>query len=172
MILPEELTVIGEIIKTHGINGELSATMDSEVDPDELRCIVLTMDGIPVPFFIESWRTRGAESILLTLEGIESDSEASLLTGKEIFAFKKDLPENENGDGFFAGDLIGWTLEANGSEIGTIENFDDSTINLLLIVRDKSEKNILIPLAEEFIEGLDFEKKIISMDLPEGLLTL
>lgn len=172
MILPEELTVIGEIIKTHGINGELSATMDPEVDPDELRCIVLTMDGIPVPFFIENWRTRGSESILLTLEGIESDSEASLLTGKEIFAFKKDLPENENGDGFFAGDLIGWTLKANGSEIGTIENFDDSTINLLLIVRDKSEKNILIPLAEEFITGLDFEKKIISMDLPDGLLTL
>lgn len=173
MIFPEHLAAVGNVIKAHGINGEIAAMLDPGIDPDEIRCIVLMMDGIPVPFFIEQWRTRGSESVLLTLDGVTSEQKAKALAGKEIYVLREDLPERDpDDDGLYAADLIDWNLTADGVNIGRIIGFDDSTINLLLIVRTTEDKEIFIPLAEEFITGLDREKKVIEMTLPEGLLSL
>lgn len=173
MILPDQLIPVGKIIKTHGINGELSATLDSEVDPDSLRCIVLIMEGIPVPFFIEQWRTRGTEAVLMNLEEVDTEDKARLLTGKDIYVFRDDLPEREPDEsGFYASDLIGWTLIADGAELGKIISFDDSTINILLIVENAGGKQFYIPVAEEFITSVDSENKTIEMNLPTGLLEI
>lgn len=173
MILPEELTHIGTILKPHGINGEISATLDPEIDPDRLRCIVLMMEGIPVPFFIEQWRTRGSEAVLLSIEGIDSEIEAKMICGKDVFAFKEDLPESEEDEnGFYVADLIGWTLFADGNELGRIISFDDSTMNVLLIVENTDGKQLYIPVAEEFITDLNHKDKTIAMSLPEGLAEL
>ena len=60
MITPDILTSIGTFFKPHGIKGEISATLDYDIDPSELRCIVLEIDGIIVPFFVDSRRPKGA----------------------------------------------------------------------------------------------------------------
>ncbi len=57
-------------------------------------------------------------------------------------------------------------------EIGTITSVDDSTANVLFEVKTPLGDNILIPAAEEFIQNMDTEKKIITVSLPEGLLDL
>jgi len=63
MIRRDELTPIGTIYKPHGINGEVTATFEQGVDPESLRCIVLDRDGIFVPFFINSIRSRGSQAV-------------------------------------------------------------------------------------------------------------
>ncbi len=52
MIAAESLTEIGHFVKPHGINGELSAVIDRDIDIDSLRCIVVSIDGIFIPFFL------------------------------------------------------------------------------------------------------------------------
>ena len=56
MILKEELTEIGRFGKPHGIQGEINATVDDDVDVDAINRIVVNIDGIYVPFFIRSIR--------------------------------------------------------------------------------------------------------------------
>ena len=77
--------------------------------------------------------------------------------------------------GFYLSDLIGYNLEVkNLGVIGKISDFDDSTENYLLIV-DSTEnegKKIFIPLAQEFITGIDDIARKLEMDLPEGLIEL
>ena len=55
-------------------------------------------------------------------------------------------------------------------EIGTIVDIDDSTENVLFVVEDAEEREVLIPIAEEFIDGIDHDGRCIYMNLPLGLL--
>ena len=48
---------------------------------------------------------------------------------------------------------------------------DQSTANALFVVETESGE-VLIPVAEEYITGIDHDRKIISLKLPEGLLDL
>lgn len=179
MILKSDILEIGSTLKPHGINGEISADIDEGIDPSELRCIVLSIDGIFVPFFIESVRSRSASTWLLTIDGVSSDSEAKQLCGKPIYALKADLnlADDDGDDGaFYLSDMIGFqAVDPEGNTIGYVSGFDDSTDNTLLILNtrpDDSGENILVPAADEFFNDIDTNNKTITLSLPEGLINL
>lgn len=176
MITVNELVEIGKFNKPHGIAGEVNATIDRDVDVSSLKCIVLDVDGIYVPFFIESFRSKGVDSCLLTIDGICSEDDASRLSKKTIYALKKDcaLPDDDGSDddGMYAEDFIGYTIsDTGGNVIGKIEDVDDSTDNVLFIVRT-DEKNVYIPVADEFIVRIDSDALMVAMELPSGLIDL
>ncbi len=176
MIRDNELSVIGRTLKPHGINGEISATVDSDVDLDDLRCIVLDIDGIYVPFFINSYRSRGSEAVLITIDGIKDENQAAAVCGLDIHALKSDLGEQgslDGDDGFYMSDLIGFKLlDQAGHTVGTISGYDDSTANTLLIVDNEEGESIYVPIADELINDFDAEARVISINVPEGLLEL
>ena len=84
MILEKELFKAGKINKTHGVNGELNCAIDADTI-DRAEYMVLDMDGIFVPFFIENIRVKSTNSSLITLEDIENETEARKLIGKDIY---------------------------------------------------------------------------------------
>ena len=176
MILSSELIAIGILIKPHGIKGEINMQFDRDVDVSTLRCIVLNIDGIYVPFFVDSLRPRSSESILITISGVDSDVKAQELCGKDVFALRSDIQSNyskENSEeGFYLSDLIGYTLiDEEDNKVGIVDAYDDSTENWLLIVK-KANSLIYVPVADEFILDVDNEKQIIYMNLPDGLMDL
>lgn len=172
MILRREIEPVGRIIKTHGIKGELNAEWLADVEPAELRCLIFDIDGIFVPFFLSSSRPRGTESYLLTFDGIDDERKAASLTGHDIYALRDELPEQQARDGFYADDLIGFATIANGKPLGTIEAYDDSTANVLFIVRRADGRQTYIPAAAEFIDSIDGEARTIAMTLPQEILTI
>ncbi len=180
MIKNSEIVAVGSLLKPHGIKGEIVADMDQDIDPGKLRCIVLDIDGIFVPFFISGIRNGASSSTLLTIDGITDENEAKELCGKEIFALKSDVPEVSADDegGFYLAHLIGFNVESDsGKIIGKIEDYDDSTSNVLLIVcpEDKSAGSsgqVYIPLADEYITEIDADNRTIKMSLPAGRIDL
>ncbi len=176
MILQRELSPIGRTLKPHGINGEISAAVDSDIDIDNLRCIVLDIDGIFVPFFLSSFRARGSEAVLLTIDGVTNENEAASLCGLDIFALREDLgdlADEDSEDGFYLSDLVDFTLlDENGVKVGRVTGYDDSTANTLLRVECENGANVFVPIADELVEAIDIENKTISINLPEGLLDL
>ena len=58
--------------------------------------------------------------------------------------------------------------EDSGKTIGRIAAIDDSTVNLLFELEDGR----LIPANDDLIHHIDMKGKTITMDLPEGILTL
>ena len=178
MIVENEIYPIGRTIKPHGINGEIAASIDGAIDIAALKCIVFDIDGIFVPFFISSFRSRGSEAVLLTIDGISDENQASSLCNKDIYALRSDIGDidkdtiDEDG-GFYMSDLIGFTLlDEHNNEIGSITSYDDSTANSLLIIKDKVDNIRYVPIADELIEDIDPENKTISINVPEGLLDL
>ena len=175
MITPDILTSIGTFFKPHGIKGEISATLDYDIDPSELRCIVLEIDGIIVPFFVDSSRPKGASLWLVKLDGVDSEKSASAFSNHEIYAITAELPEglvDEGEDGLYLYDLEGYTLKEDENVIGTIDGVDDSTANILLIVKTPAGGTVYVPFAEEFLTDIDKDNHTITMTLPEGLIDL
>lgn len=175
MIGQSEIMPIGLLLKPHGIKGEITMQVDADIDLRELRCIVLDIDGIYVPYFIDSVRPRSSESVLVTISDIDTEEKAQELCGKEVYALRADVPNADGDDdgGFFLADLVGYNIETTGNGcIGEIIAYDDSTENVLIVVRSLAGKTIYIPIADEFIDGIDPDKKVVMMDLPEGLIDL
>lgn len=180
MIKASEIVAVGSLLKPHGVKGEIVADLDQDFKLEKLRCIVLDIDGIFVPFFISGIRTGASSSTLLTIDGITNENEAKELCGKEIYALMSDVPDvpADDEDGFYLADLIGFSVKTDsGIIIGIIEDYDDSTSNVLLIVspEDKSARSsgqLYIPLADEYITEIDADNRTIKMSLPSGLLDL
>ena len=168
MIRKEDVYKIGKLGKTHGIKGEISMQVDDDVfDRVDADYLVLELDGIMVPFFMEEYRFKTDETALVKFEGIDTQERARELTGTEVF-FPRELAESDDSDELSYAQLVGYTVvNANtGKEVGKIEYVDEQTINIMFELEDGT----LLPASEELIADIDTEKKEITIDIPEGLL--
>lgn len=167
------LTPAGEFNKPHGIKGEISASFDPRVDVGALKCVVAEVNGLFVPFFIDAIRSRGADAVLLTIDGITDENEAKLLSRKPLYLLNGDaaLAADDEDDGFYAEDLVGFSaLDEDGTVIGKIAGVDSTTANVLFVIDRPDGSEALVPVADEFIDGIDPESATITLRLPDGLL--
>lgn len=177
MINQEDIVKIGRFIKPHGVKGELSLLTDTDVlDESEDLYVICDMDGILVPFFVEEYRYKTDTVILVKLEGVDSEEEARMFLGKDVFYPLEAINEEEEeavGEEDLPWDhLIGYGVtDIHQGYVGQVTGVDTSTINILLRV-DREGKEILIPVAEELITDVDPEAALLTVDLPEGLLEL
>lgn len=167
------LTPAGEFNKPHGIKGEISASFDPRVDVGALKCVVAEVNGLFVPFFIDAIRSRGADAVLLTIDGITDENEAKLLSRKPLYLLNGDaaLAADDEDDGFYAEDFVGFSaLDEDGAVIGKIAGVDSTTANVLFVIDRPDGSEALVPVADEFIDGIDPESATITLRLPDGLL--
>ena len=177
MITREELIGIGHYNKAHGINGEISATID--VEPElvrDLSCLVSEIDGIFVPFFVESLRSKTSDTVLLTIDGIDNEQDAMRLVNHDIFALKREYrqeSEEADADGYPLDYFIGFDLnDEQGNRVGQIVDVNEQTENAIFIIERDDESELLVPASDDLIVEFDLDKKIMVMDLPDGLLEL
>lgn len=172
MIRQEEVYKIGKIGKPHGVKGEMTLFFDDDVfDRVNAEYLVLSIDGILVPFFMEEWRFKSGETALVKFSDIDSKEAASELTGCEVF-FPKHL--SDRGEDELTWDEIrGFSVvDHNRGLIGTVEAVDESTVNVLLEVKTCEGSIILVPANEDIIMDVDAEAKSIEVMLPDGLIDL
>ena len=151
---------------TGGLAISLYTTFPEDFDPQEDPLFV-EIGSLAVPLYMESFEKRGVSGANVRFADFDNTRRAEELIGKELFI---ELAEDEDDDEFYMEDLIGFSVEA-GKFKGEIIDFYDSELNPLFGV-DFGEGERLIPAAEEFIAQIDFDKGIIRMVLPEGLLEL
>ena len=169
MIRKEEVFKIGVINKPHGIKGEVSFTFTDDIF-DRVDCdyLILLMDGILVPFFMEEYRFRSDNVALVKFEDIDTAEEARRFTNVEVYFPKKFMDEQEDVTSwnFF----IGFRVEdVHHGYLGEITDVDDTTINVLFSI-EKDGEELLLPAHEEFIIDLDRKKKVMKVDVPDGLI--
>jgi ribosome maturation factor rimM len=136
--------------------------------------IICDMDGILVPFFIESYRPRGAASLLVKLEYVDDERAARRFVHRTVYYPIDRLPENdsEGADDPAWECFVGYQLtDAAGREVGRVTAVDASTANVLFRV-DREGHELLIPVASEVMHGVDHAARRIAVAVPEGLLDL
>lgn len=167
MILEKEIFKAGKINKTHGVNGELNCAIDADTI-DRAEYMVLDMDGIFVPFFISNIRVKSSNSVLLTLEDIETETDARNLVGKDIY-LPIHLMSDE--DMLSYEYFVGFTVVNADEKLGEISFVDDQTVNILFGI-SAEDSDILLPAVEDFIMEVDNENKILYTNYPNELVEL
>ncbi|MCD8193744.1 MAG: ribosome maturation factor RimM [Tannerellaceae bacterium] len=173
MIREEEVVKIGYFAKPHGIKGEISLVTQYNVfDAAEQPYLVCDMEGILVPFFIEEYRYKTDQVMLVKLEDIDDESAAARFSNKEVFYKLTELEGGVLQKEFTWDDFIGYTvIDTEVGEIGPVTDVDESTLNVLFNI-DRHGEEVLIPVADEFIEAVDHTARTLTLTLPEGVLDL
>ena len=95
MIRQEEVYKIGRLGKAHGVKGEVSLQFDDDIfDRVDADYLVLDIDGILVPFFMEEYRFRSDAVALVKFEDIDTQQRASELTGCDVY-FPRALADED-----------------------------------------------------------------------------
>lgn len=180
MITEQEISAAGTFTKTHGIKGELNALLAIDAAFfEENPMFICDMEGIYVPFFIESIRLKGSEAALIMPSDVKSEEQAKPFVGKTIYVLKDRLLQYDRDDssdfeqGAYADDLIGYDVhDISKGFLGSITGIEDSTANMLFIIRTPADKTLYIPVADPFIIDINPDSKTITTSIPEGLVEL
>lgn len=173
MIRRDNVYKIGKLGKPHGVKGEITfAITDDVFDRVDADYLVLDIDGILVPFYLEEYRFKNDDNVLVKFEDIDTQEQVRAYTGCEVY-FPRHLSDSDEENMSWA-EIIGFQLvdAVSGRVVGTIDHVNDSTLNLLFEITSPEGEALLIPANNDLIEEVDIEKKMIRMAIPEGLLEL
>jgi len=102
---------VAQVLKSNGTDGELVMGF-REIAPEDINLnepVFIVFDGLPVPFFIESFTKRGNSKALVRLTDICSMEDVEEIAGKAVYVEDDSLPElSLEEDGYAA--LVGWTV--------------------------------------------------------------
>ena len=166
MIRREDVYKIGAIGKAHGVKGEVTVFVDDDIfDRTDSEYLLLDIDGILVPFFMEEYRLKFC--------GIDTQEKARELTGCGVFFPRSEAAGDDDGMLSWA-EVVGYIIKdtTSGTTVGTICSVDTSTENILFEVTEEDGDIRLVPANPELIADIDTESRTIAMALPEGLLSL
>ena len=171
------MTKVARINRLFGVDGTVMVTLYRDF-PDDFRLdmpLFVEMDSLEVPLYCERMEYRGTNSAIIRFEDIDTPERAAELLHCELYLHDS---EDDADDEFRLEDLIGFEVEAaaagsEGTMRGRISDFYDSEANPLLGIEfEGREGETLVPAAEEFIAGIDFDRRRMKLILPEGLLDL
>lgn len=172
MIRQDEVYKIGKIGKAHGVKGEVTLRFTDDVfDRVDAEYLILNVDGILVPFFMDEYRFRSEETALVKFCDIDTVERASELTGCDVF-FPRSLAPVDDEEMTWS-QIVGYTLidvddDGKEKEVGRIDDVDDSTDNVLLTL----DGGQLVPAAYDLIADIDHDSRKLYMNLPDGILDL
>lgn len=172
MIKREEVYKIGLFNKPHGIHGELQFTFTDDIfDRVDGEYFICLLDGIFVPFYIEEYRFRSDTTALVKLEGVDTVERARIFTNVEVY-YPVEHAAGDETKGLSWNFFVGFSVHtAQGDNLGEVVEIDDSTVNVLFVIEGEG-KEILIPARQEFVSDVDRMHKVITVNLPHGMLEL
>ena len=182
----DDLQQVAQVLKSNGTDGELVMGF-RDIAPEDINLeepVFIVFDGLPVPFFIESFSKRGNTKALVHLTDICSMEDVEEISGKAVYISSDSIPEMSlEEDGYAA--LVGWTVlnPTDGYsglpededisqaliEVGEITDFIEIPNNPCIEV-ETINGAVMLPLHEDLILSVDPEYQEIIMQIPAGLI--
>lgn len=163
---------IGKFVAAHGVKGELvlKHELGKRTSLKGLHAVfVEERKNSFLPWFIETAKMKSEEEVLIKLEGVSTREAALKLTQKEVWLTEADVKKFSAKSSPI--NLLGYTVINNKEPVGEILEIIEQPHQLLCRI-DIKGKEVLIPLNENFLQGINHEKKQVNVDLPEGLIEI
>ncbi|NCA85623.1 MAG: 16S rRNA processing protein RimM [Clostridia bacterium] len=169
----ENCLLLGAITKANRKTGQL--TISTGQQPAEkfadIKTLFLEIDGGLVPFFVEQQSGSGSGQLRVWLQDYKTPEAAQQLTGYQVYIAEADLPVAKS-DRLYQHQLTDYSIvDKTAGTLGKVTDLIESTEQVLLLVEHNGGE-VLIPFVEDFIVKIDKSKKILYLDLPEGLIEL
>ena len=156
--------LIGKIVNTHGIKGEVRILSDFKYkDRIFKKGMNIYIGKNKVCEEINSYRHHKIFE-MITMCGYNDINEVLKYKGDYVFINREDLILNENE--YLDEDIIGLNVYVNDIYLGTVKKIDNHNGNQILVVVS-DEKRYLIPYNFDIILSINLnDKKIIVRDIP------
>lgn len=175
MIRREDCIKIGEISKTHNLQGAVVVYTDNDLlEQYRDEPVFILLEGAPVPFFIaENGLTeRKPSSYIVKFDYVDSKKQADCLVGKDLFMNKEFVEEEEEEVSFELEELIGYSvMDLLTQEIGEVVDVANYSGNVVFSIQIFS-KEILLPYSEHYVKDILPEEQLIHVNIPEEIKEL
>ncbi len=168
---PSKFARVGWVKDAHGLRGELYVRLQAKsadwlTDNLTLR---LQKEGAEAFDFAVEKAKPFKDGLIVKLEDMKDRTAAERWKGAQV-SIPSELLVAEPGERVFLDQLLGFQVLDGGVSVGEVVGFSSNGPQDLLNVRRIDGREALVPLVDDYLEELDFEKKEIHMTLPPGLL--
>ncbi len=166
----EKYFVIGQIVNTQGIKGEMRVvpSTDDITRFERLDYVYVERRGELAKMNITSVRYH-KQFVLIKLEGVNDMTAAEGFKGAYLKVTEDmAIPCAENE--YYIRDLLGMTVKTPENEvIGTLSDVIETGANDVYVVKREGKKDLLLPAIKSCITNVDVENNVMLAVVPEGL---
>lgn len=156
--------LVGKIIGTHGIKGELKIKSDTSFDRFKVGNTLYIEKQIPIT--INSVRVHKG-MVLITINNLQNINDVLEYVNKEIYV-PHNRSELKDGE-FYYEDLIGLQcFNQNNVNIGEVNDLIEVPQGLILEIK-KDNKTFMVPYVKAFVKKINIHEQKIYIEEIEGL---
>ncbi len=163
---------IGKLVAPHGVAGTviLEHALGKAITFKGVDALFVEKQaGSFIPYFIESASAKTDTITHLQMEGVKTREAANFLTSKKVWLPQADFQKLVEKNSPLA--LLGYMVQDAGKDIGIIQEVIEQPHQLMVTILYNGQE-AYIPLHEESLKGVNHAKKIVQVELPDGLLDL
>jgi 16S rRNA processing protein RimM len=168
-----EPVLLGKIIATHGVKGQLRVFLFSGEFSSiaGLDTIMVKAPNSGMETFEVAAAARHGKKVLLTLKNYDNVNQVLHLVGRELYVERDQLPELPEGE-YYWRDLVGLRVVTDqGEMLGTLTEIIATGSNDVYVVQGR-EREYLIPALEEVVLEVNLDDGVMKVSPPEGLFDL
>ena len=160
------LISVGYFSKVHGLKGELVLKVSQDFNDEETKAIFIEHQGSKAPYFVSEIKNT-PNGLIVALEEVQNIEQARALIGKSVFVEEKLLIQSEEDSEWIDFEVS----DVNYVLLGRVISSSDNGVQTLLYLMYKN-KELILPLVEEFMVEVNTEHKTLLYKAPEGLIDL
>lgn len=169
--LPGEpaLLAVGKLRRSHGVRGEILMEVFTDF-PERLQPgTVLYLD--PEGNYLTLVKCRPhREGLLMTFEGYSTPEEISQFRNQVLYVKSHDRPPLPDGE-YYHHQLLGLHVtDEAGLPIGIVTEILETGASDVLVIRPQAGPEVMIPIVDTFIRGVDLANREITVHLIPGML--
>lgn len=159
-----DLEIIGYFSKTHGVKGHLILKANKDFYFEDLRAVFIDSPTGLAPYFVKEVAANN-NGFIIELEDVDVVEKAKKFIGKQVH-ISADLIDEEEAEFDWMGYEI---IDKTYGSLGTVFSVSDNGHQVLVSLKFK-EKEVILPLVDDFIEKIDETEKKLFFNAPEGLI--
>jgi len=168
----KDLIHIGKIVAPHGITGQViiehALGKSISFKGVEVLFVEQTKNSF-ITYFIQSASAKTDTLTHVHFEGMKTREATSIVVSKKVWVPQEEFQKLVEKNAPLA--LLGFMVQEAGKPLGVIKEVIEQPHQLLVTI-DYNGQEAYIPLHEETLKAVNHAKKLVTVELPEGLLDL
>ena len=162
---------LGHITRTHGTKGEVVIFLDVDFpdDYEQMESVFVEIKGQLIPYFIQQINIQRGNKAIVKFEDIHSIEQATPLINCPLF-LPEDTLDELDGSKFYYHEIVGFrVVDATLGALGLITTVYTMATQDLIAMEYQGQE-VLIPVNDDIIKGVNRQEKVMNVSLPEGLV--
>jgi 16S rRNA processing protein RimM len=159
---------VGKLRHAHGVHGEMLMQVLTDFPERLIPGSYLYLDQDVKPLKLVKSRQH-REGLLMTFERFTTPEEVGQFRNQIVYVRTEDRPPLKDGE-YYHHQLIGLNVTTcEGESLGTVIEILETGASDVLVVRQVTGPDVLIPIVDAFIQQIDLAGGVITVQLIPGM---